>query len=184
MWRSDKLRTVIIAAAATVLALTTSGAMAVEDFVKKDPKSCKIEWFAPARAACIALKTDERLDRVENLISGATATLQAVQADDLRAIEAGLREAQANWHATMFDDCYAISDGEVLAFERCRYHATRARAKQVVSTLNERLTPLSGQTYALEPSSNLVIYVPVDPPVNLIPDAELRVPGLITVVPD
>ncbi|MEO1493517.1 MAG: hypothetical protein AAFV19_15285 [Pseudomonadota bacterium] len=179
MWR-----TLLAALAASAFALSVKSVQAVDDFAKKDPKSCRIEIFAQARAACLAQKTDARMGRVDALIANATATLQGVPAEELQTIDQSLREWQVYWQAAMFEECYAISDGEALSFERCRYHATRAREKQVVNRLNAELAPLSGHTYSTAPTNNLVIYLPVEPPVPVVPDAEVQLRGLITVVPD
>lgn len=179
MWRA-----LLAAVAASGFAMSATSVQAIEDFAKKDPKSCRMEVFAQARAACLAHKTDERMNRVDGLIAGATATVQGVPIEDLRTIDESLREWQVFWRAAMFEECFAISDGETLTFERCRYHATRARETQVVTRLNRELAPLSGRTYSSATTSNLVIYAPVEPPVPVVPDAEIFVPGLITVVPD
>lgn len=180
----DMWRALLAAIAASGFAMSATPVMAVEDFAKKDPKSCRIEIFAQARAACLAQKTDDRMTRVEALIANATATVQGLPAEDLRALDDSLREWQVFWRAAMFEECFAISDGEPLNFERCRYHATRAREKQVVARLNAELTPISGQTYSTAPTSNLVIYLPVEPPVPVVPDAEILVPGVISIAPD
>jgi hypothetical protein len=179
MWRF-----LLSAVAAMGVVVAGTAAQAVDDFAKKDPKSCRIEIFAQARAACLAQRTDDRLNRVEALITNAAGTIQSLPADELRVIDESLREWQMFWRAAMFEECYAISDGEALTFERCRYHATRAREKQVVARLNAELAPLSGQTYSTRGTSNLVIYQQIDPPVSVGPGVNILVPGLITVEPE